>query len=62
MGRRKVATAVYITEEQDEKLHALSERTRIPIAVWVRDGVDLVLEREHAPPASIRVTSGTEDK
>lgn len=60
MGRRKVCATVYITPEQDEKLHQLAERTRVPIAEWIRQGVDLVLEKEHAPPVAIRVTSEPE--
>ena len=42
---KKVSTTVYLTEEQLEALKALSERTRVPAAEYIREGVDLVLER-----------------
>lgn len=45
MGRRKVATTVYLTAEQDMRLKELNQRTKIPVAELVRQGVDLVLER-----------------
>jgi hypothetical protein len=43
--RRKVSTTVYIDADQDEKLHLLSERTKVPIAEWIRQGIDLALAR-----------------
>lgn len=51
MARRNVATTVYLTEEQREALVELSKRTRVPVAVYVREGLDLVLAR-HAPRES----------
>jgi predicted DNA-binding protein len=45
MGRKKVPTTVYLTPEQAESLHALHERTKVPVAVYVREGVELVLRR-----------------
>ena len=43
--RKKVSTTVYLTQEQVERLKRLSERTRVPVAEYVREGVDLVLEK-----------------
>jgi predicted DNA-binding protein len=43
--RKKVSTTVYLTEEQLRSLKSLSERTRVPIAEYIREGVDMVLER-----------------
>ncbi|MGC4114349.1 MAG: ribbon-helix-helix domain-containing protein [Myxococcales bacterium] len=51
MARNKISTTVYITPEQNEKLKLLSEKTRIPVASFIREGIDLVLERykQHLP-------------
>jgi hypothetical protein len=46
--RRKVATTVYLEHEQREQLRALSERTRVPVATYVRDGVALVIAQHEA--------------
>ena len=45
MSRKKISTTVYITEEQNEKLKELNRVTKVPIAEYVREGIDLVLER-----------------
>lgn len=45
MARKKISTTVYITSEQNERLKLLHERTKVPIAVFIREGIDLVLER-----------------
>lgn len=45
MARRKVSTTVYITEEQNELLKRLHEETKVPIAEYIRQGIDLILER-----------------
>ncbi len=45
MPRTKVSTTVYFTAEQFERLKALSARTKVPFAVYVRQGVDLALEK-----------------
>lgn len=44
-SRKKISTTVYITPEQDARLKLLHERTRVPIAVYIREGIDLVLEK-----------------
>lgn len=44
-SRKKISTTVYITEEQNEKLKLLNEKTRVPIAEYIRQGIDLVLEK-----------------
>ncbi len=43
--RKKISTTVYITEEQNEKLKALNKKTKVPIAEYVRQGIDMVLQR-----------------
>ena len=45
MARKKISTTVYITPEQNEKLKLLHERTKVPVAVYIREGIDLVLEK-----------------
>ncbi|MBI5546699.1 MAG: ribbon-helix-helix domain-containing protein [Deltaproteobacteria bacterium] len=51
MARNKISTTVYITPEQNERLKVLSQKTRIPVASFIREGIDLVLERhkKHLP-------------
>jgi len=42
---RKVQQTVYMRPDQLERLSLLSERTEVPMAVYVRQGIDFVLER-----------------
>ena len=44
---RKVTTTVYITEEQQRLLKLLNTRSKVPIAEYIREGIDLVL-RQHS--------------
>ena len=48
MSRRKVSTTIYITEEQNEQLKRLNDQTKVPVAEYIRQGIDLLLER-HRP-------------
>ena len=45
MARKKISTTIYITEEQDLRLKELSRRTKVPVSVYIREGIDLALER-----------------
>lgn len=45
MARKKISTTVYITPEQDERLKLLHARTKVPVAEYIRQGIDLVLEK-----------------
>ena len=45
MSRKKISTTVYITEEQNEKLKALNKVTKVPIAEYIRQGIDMALEK-----------------
>jgi hypothetical protein len=51
MSRKKISTTVYITPEQDEQLKRLHEKTKVPVAEYIRQGIDLVLKqyRDHLP-------------
>jgi hypothetical protein len=42
---KKIATTVYITEKQQELLKQLNDRSKVPIAEFIRQGIDLVLLR-----------------
>jgi predicted DNA-binding protein len=44
MARKKISTTVYITPEQNEKLKLLNEKTKVPVAEYIRQGIDLVLD------------------
>lgn len=45
MSRKKISTTVYITEEQNQKLKLLNQKTKVPVAEYIREGIDLVLHR-----------------
>ena len=45
MARKKIYTTIYITPEQNEQLKVLHERTKVPVAVYIREGIDLVLNQ-----------------
>jgi len=44
LRRRKKSTTLYLEADQHERLKALSIRTRVPVAEYIREAVDLVLE------------------
>jgi predicted DNA-binding protein len=45
MARKKVSTTIYITPEQNELLKLLNQKTKVPVAEYIRQGIDLVLEK-----------------
>jgi predicted DNA-binding protein len=45
MARKKISTTVYITPEQSDRLKLLHDRTKVPVAEYIRQGIDLVLEK-----------------
>lgn len=51
VARKKISTTVYITPEQNAALKQLHERTRVPVAEYIRQGIDMVLDKykEHLP-------------
>lgn len=51
MERKKISTTVYITQEQNNLLKLLNQKTKVPIAEYIREGIDLVLEKhkQHLP-------------
>jgi predicted DNA-binding protein len=51
MARSKISTTIYITHEQAERLKQLHARTKVPVAEYIRQGIDLILDKykEHLP-------------
>ncbi|MGH7438099.1 MAG: ribbon-helix-helix domain-containing protein [Polyangiaceae bacterium] len=57
MSRKKISTTIYVTPEQDERLRMLHERTKVPVAVYIREGIDLVLRQYvHLLPGQLTLT------
>ncbi len=42
---KKLATTIYITEQQQALLRELNQRSKVPIAEYIRQGIDLVIYR-----------------
>jgi len=63
MARKKISTTIYITPEQNESLKLLHERTKVPVAVYIREGIDLVLERHSGElPGQLSLATASEGK
>ena len=65
MARKKISTTVYLTEAQVASLKELHNRTRVPIAEYIRMGIDLILERNaHVLPGQVSLFAdfGGEDE
>jgi len=45
MPQKKVARTIYIKDEQLEALKRLSEKTKVPQSVYVREALDMLLEK-----------------
>ena len=45
MGNTKIARTIYINGDQLEALKRLSQRTKVPQSVYVREALDLLLEK-----------------
>ncbi len=54
MSRKKISTTIYITPEQADRLKLLHDRTKVPIAVYIREGIDMMLKHyEHMLPGQM---------
>ncbi len=54
MSRNKISTTIYVTPEQSDRLKLLHARTKVPIAVYIREGIDMVLKHyEHHLPGQM---------
>ena len=59
MARKKISTTVYITQEQNESLKLLNKKTKVPVAEYIREGIDLVLEKHKSQlPGQISFVDG----
>ncbi len=45
MRHTKVARTIYINDDQLEGLKRLSEKTKVPQSVYVREALDMLLEK-----------------
>ena len=61
MPGKKVATTIYITVEQDRRLKLLSQATKISMAQYIREGIDLVLE-QHSTQLPHQLGLGFQDE
>jgi predicted DNA-binding protein len=43
--QKKVARTIYIKDEQLDALKRLSEKTKVPQSVYVREALDMLLEK-----------------
>lgn len=60
--RKKISTTIYVTPEQSDKLKVLHERTKVPVAVYIREGIDLVLKHyAHLLPGQLALVDSTLD-
>lgn len=54
MPRKKISTTIYITPEQNEMLKLLNDKTKVPVAEYIRQGIDLVLNKyKHMLPGQL---------
>jgi hypothetical protein len=42
---KKQATTIYITEQQQALLRELNRRSKVPVAEYIREGIDLILHK-----------------
>src|SRR3974390_937104 len=62
MSRKKISTTIYVTPEQSERLRLLHERTKVPVAVYIREGIDLVLRQyDHLLPGQLPLAAPRTD-
>ena len=63
MSRKKISTTIYVTPEQSDKLKLLHERTKVPVAVYIREGIDLVLRHyTHLLPGQLALEADRPSK
>lgn len=62
MSRQKISTTIYITREQSAMLKLLNERTKVPVSVYIREGIDLVLKHySHMLPGQMTLDESLTD-
>ena len=56
-GERKITSTIYLTEQQRSLLKELSRRSKVPVAEYIRQGVDMVLNKNrHLLPGQLSFT------
>ncbi len=45
--KRKIPTTIYLTQRQQTLLRELSDRSKVPVAEYIRQGVELILKKNH---------------
>jgi len=45
MTRRQLTTTIYLSEEHHEQLKLLSQKTKVPVAEYIRQGVEWVINQ-----------------
>ncbi len=61
MSRKKISTTIYIEPEQAERLKQLHARTKVPVAEYIRQGINMILKHyEHLLPGQLSL-GGTPD-
>jgi hypothetical protein len=61
--RKKISTTIYVTPEQADKLKLLHERTKVPVAVYIREGIDLVLRHyAHMLPGQLALVPESDER
>ena len=56
-GKRKITSTIYLTEQQQNLLKELSCRSKVPVAEYIRQGVDMVLNKHrHLLPGQMSFT------
>jgi hypothetical protein len=63
MSRKKISTTIYVTPEQSDRLKVLNERTKVPVAVYIREGIDMVLRHyQHILPGQLPLEAPSPDE
>jgi len=53
-SERKVISTIYLTEQQQSLLKELSRRSKVPVAEYIRQGVDMILNKNrHLLPGQL---------
>lgn len=60
--RKKISTTVYITPEQNDRLKQLNAKTKVPVAEYIRQGINMVLEHYHPEPEQLTLDIGRASK
>jgi len=57
LSEKKIMRSFFLDKKQLERLNRLSATTRVPMAVYIRDGLELVLNKHEREMKKKRVKS-----